>query len=536
MASADREDKGGVALVLHAHMPWVLDADASVCEWLFEAAAECYLPLLAALRELISEGISPQITIGLTPILLEQMEAPEFSGRFDAWLMGRIDAAEADELALRDEGEPELAALATEWRQEFCHVRRLFDAEGGSIVRGFAQLWSDGHIDLMSSAATHAYLPLLADDSRVMMQIQAGMDASRRHLGARPGGFWLPECGYAPKRLWRPPLREMQGEPLRPRCGIGELLARCGAAWTVLDSAQVIGGAPGAASDSFRTRSRAGPKQQPGHAPLPVFALEQRGGVAAFCRSSQLSESVWSADSGYPGHADYREFHRTRFPSRLRYWRVTARDGDLAGRMPYVIPAGRAQAEADAADFVRRCCALTATGSSDGTSGVVVGAYDAELFGHWWHEGVAFLKAVIRGLQTSGEVRAVTCRSRLEEYPPAVVAAPPAGSWGDGGADAVWMNHDTESVWADIYRCEGAFEARLARGPGVATGLEEANRWLMLMEASDWPFAISTLRNPEFARRTVAALRGRFEQALCRAPGDAGADGRMAPFAWLNLP
>ena len=535
MAPAEPGIPGGVALVLHAHMPWVLDAEPSVCEWLFEAAAECYLPLLAALRELAGEGISPQITIGFTPVLLEQLAVPEFSGRFDAWLADRIEAADEDEAAFRDEGEPELAGLAARWREEFRRVRQSFEDEGGSIVRGYAQLWRDGHIDVMSSAATHAYLPLLGDDDRVLMQVRAGFAASERHFGARPSGFWLPECGYAPARLWRPPLRDMRDEPLRPRRGIGGLLAECGAAWTVLDSGQVSGGPAGSASDPGRPRPTAASKPHTPGALPPVFALETAGGVAVFTRSGQLSESVWSADSGYPGHADYREFHRTRYPSRLRYWRITGRDGDLARRMAYAPQDAKARAAADAADFVRRCCALAGTGTSEGQPSLVVGAYDAELFGHWWHEGIAFLQAAIRGLQTSSEVQAVTCGRRLKAHRPSAVAAPAAGSWGAGGADSVWMNSETESVWLDIYRCERAFRAALESGAGDAAALNAANRQLMLMEASDWPFAISTLRSPELARRKAAAYAAAFDEDLIADGGGTGIERAEQPFAWLRV-
>jgi len=48
----------------------------------------------------------------------------------------------------------------------------------------------------------------------------------------------------------------------------------------------------------------------------------------------------------------------------------------------------------------------------DGRPGLVVAAYDTELFGHWWHEGPAFLERVLRLLPRAG-VRLTTLRGRF---------------------------------------------------------------------------------------------------------------------------
>ena len=41
-------------------------------------------------------------------------------------------------------------------------------------------------------------LPLLATDSGVRLQVEAGVAAHRERFGAWSGGFWLPECAYRP--------------------------------------------------------------------------------------------------------------------------------------------------------------------------------------------------------------------------------------------------------------------------------------------------------------------------------------------------
>ena len=70
-----------------------------------------------------------------------------------------------------------------------------FTERGGDLLRAFAP-----HAQWTSSA-THAVLPLLATDAGVRAQVQSGVDAHRRPLRRQEGwrgGFWLPECAYAP--------------------------------------------------------------------------------------------------------------------------------------------------------------------------------------------------------------------------------------------------------------------------------------------------------------------------------------------------
>ena len=76
----------------------------------------------------------------------------------------------------------------------------------GALDRGLATLFGDR--PTWTSTATHAVLPLLASDSGVGLQLQTGIASHRRRFGDWIGGFWLPECAYAP---WLDPLLEEAG-------------------------------------------------------------------------------------------------------------------------------------------------------------------------------------------------------------------------------------------------------------------------------------------------------------------------------------
>ncbi|MGB0276827.1 MAG: DUF1957 domain-containing protein, partial [Synechococcus sp.] len=62
--------KGAVALVLHAHLPYVRSAQPGSLEedWFFQALIECYLPLLDVLEQAAADPhCQPKLTIGLSP-------------------------------------------------------------------------------------------------------------------------------------------------------------------------------------------------------------------------------------------------------------------------------------------------------------------------------------------------------------------------------------------------------------------------------------------------------------------------------------
>ncbi|MEC8424941.1 MAG: 1,4-alpha-glucan branching protein domain-containing protein, partial [Myxococcota bacterium] len=244
-------------------------------------------------------------------------------------------------------------------------------------------------------------------------------------------------------------------------------------------------------------------------------------GVTAFARHPDVSEQVWSADAGYPGDGRYLEFHKRRGQAGHRYWRVTARDIDLGGKRPYEPGAVPAAIHAHAAHFSETVAErLGAWRNHTGRDGCLTAAFDAELFGHWWFEGPAFLKDVLLTLHHDSRVRVETSAARLQRTPADKVAWLPAGTWGHGGDDRVWINPRTRWMWEALYRAEDRFLGLLwqSRQPGApgntAPLLKEVGRELLLMQASDWQFVIETGGAVDYGYRRFAVHLDRFE-ALC---------------------
>jgi len=151
--------------------------------------------------------------------------------------------------------------------------------------------------------------------------------------------------------------------------------------------------------------------------------------------------------------------------------------------------------------------------AKSGQAGIILSAYDTELFGHWWFEGVAWLKEVLRQLSTNPDVELTTAGNYLETDPPQEVISLPESSWGEGGGHWTWLNPQTEWMWPLIHHAERRMEQLVERYPqaeGEMRGvLNQAARELLLLEASDWPFLVSTGQAREYAS-------GRFQQHLAR--------------------
>jgi 1,4-alpha-glucan branching enzyme len=183
------EQRGALAIVLHTHMPYVEGFGTWPFgeEWLWEAIASCYLPLLDLLRE------GAPLSLSLTPVLCDQLEAPDLGERFESFVDDvRRVTHERDAAGLRDGGHEALAREVERSWQDYARAGEHMQRIDGDLLGELA-----AHAQ-WTSAATHAILPLLATDAGVRLQLQSGIRSHRRRFGDWAGGLWLPECAYAP--------------------------------------------------------------------------------------------------------------------------------------------------------------------------------------------------------------------------------------------------------------------------------------------------------------------------------------------------
>jgi 1,4-alpha-glucan branching enzyme len=384
--SAARTSPGELAIVLHSHMPYVEGFGTWPFgeEWLWEAIATSYLPLIDAL----AKPGGDRVTLSITPVLADQLEVAGALERCAEFLQTiRPESHRLDIEELRAAGEDALAAelerSAAEYASRARDLERLTSGGGGLLV-ALAPYAS------WTSSATHAILPLLATDAGALLQVQTGVAAHRRRFGGWHGGFWLPECAHA---AW-----------------LDEVLEDAGVRATCVELTGLFG-----LGDDRHLRPLRAPDG-------PVLWPLDRATIAL----------VWGHD-GYPSRAPYRDSHR-HTTHRHHVWR---NDG-----APYDHSAALRQARADAAEFVARVRQRVAGG------GVCVCALDTELLGHWWYEGVHWLAAVLEEAARQGLALTTLDDALQRHEPVPAPAHLPVSTWGDGGDLRTWSGPQAaELAW-----------------------------------------------------------------------------------------
>ena len=480
--------KGYLALVLHAHLPFVRHPEHEHFleeRWLYEAITETYIPLLQVFERLTAENIPFRLTVSLSPPLVSMLTDPLLQERYLKHLERQIELSHRE--VDRTRGTP-FQDTALMYRHLFQEARRFFcDTCGRNLVRGFKRFQDAGRLELITCAATHGYLPLLmVNPEAVRAQIALAVDLHRRHFGTHPRGIWLPECAYTP--------------------GLDQILKEYGIKFFFTDTHGVL-------YASHRPR-------------YGVYApIYCPSGVAAFGRDVESSRQVWSAREGYPGDFDYREFYRDigfdldfdyikpyihpdgiRVHTGFKYYRIT---GTGNHKEPYVPAWAAAKAAVHAANFMfnRQLQVDYLSGLMDRPP-IIVAPYDAELFGHWWFEGPLWLEQLVRKMhREQNTVELLTPGDYLERFRCNQVATPCASSWGNKGYNEVWLCQANDWIYRHLHLAAERMTA-LAGDYPEATGLlrralNQAARELLLAQSSDWAFIMATGTMVDYAvRRT----------------------------------
>ena len=492
---------GSLALVLHAHLPWVRhpDQDRFLEEyWLFEAVAECYLPLLKLIRDWARDGVNWSFSLGITPTLAAMWADPLLRFRIQRYLAERRDLArmECERTILI----PELQAVAQFHRAFYDQVWEEWVACGGDLVGAFATWAQTGRLELLAGPATHPILPLLTiEPGSLRAQLRLGLREHERRFGHCPQGLWLPECAWSPA--------------LEPH------LLAVGVRHSIVETHGLLKGSPPAPSAIF----------------LPV---RSPGGITVFGRDPLSARQVWSRQGGYPGDPRYREFHRdlsdeaewesvsrflpgagVRYPSGLKYHRVT---GGGADKLFYDRSEAMQAVKEHVTHFLsQRQHQLRQARAGLTRTPVIVSPYDAELFGHWWFEGPEFLDGVMRQASRFG-IGPQTLSGASGDSTEAWVSQPAESSWGAGGHLGVWL-HPSNADLQPRLRSAGAKMVSVARtaiiaaesgdpaGSRLGEWARQAGRELLLAQASDWPFLIRMGTAEGYARRRVEGHLQAFE-------------------------
>jgi 1,4-alpha-glucan branching enzyme len=488
--------QGYLVLTLHTHLPFIRHPehpDFLEERWLFEAITETYLPLLERFERLHQEGVPFRITMSFTPTLLAMLADPLLQERYVRHLERLIELAGKE--VERTRWMAPFHRLALFYHHRLTSARRLYvDTYRSNLIAPFRALMDAGVLEGLACCATHGYLPLMdVVPTAARAQVRIGAQAFEQAFGRRAAGFWLPECGYQP--------------------GHDVFLQEQGLRYFLTDAHGVLFGSP---------RPKYGT-----YAPVICPA----SGVAAFGRDLESSKSVWSAEEGYPGDYDYREFYRdigfdveydyirpylagdgTRCHTGLKYYRIT---GPTNEKQPYDPDRALNKAGEHAANFLfnRQKQAEHLRGLLD-RAPLIVSPYDAELFGHWWFEGPDWLELLIRQAAQQQTVQLLTPSEYLERYPTNQRTAPSLSSWGNGGYSDVWLNGANDWIYRHLhkmaYRMTQAADTHAQTDATRARILNQMGRELLLAQSSDWAFILKTQTHTTYAYRRLHDHMARF--------------------------
>ncbi len=534
MSVSDSRPAGFLTLTLHAHLPYVVNHGTwpHGMEWLHEAAAETYLPLLRVLGNLERDGIALNCNLNLSPILLEQLAHPVFKAEFPHYLQRKILAAREDEAYFTSMGEVHYAETARFWQEFFLAALSDFEGLNCEIVQGFRAFNDKGLIDIITCGATHGYMPLLGTDESVRAQVRTAVTVHQRHIGKHPRGIWAPECGYRPAGFWNYPVANRDGSPAAPgfnRIGVEQALSESDIDFFFVDT-HLVEESARVTSPYERQRGgepRKGETQAPQNSHRRLYQpyyvdgpYDERYATTVFPRDPRTGMQVWSGDWGYPGDAVYLDFHKKRWPGGHRYWRVTGARIDMADKQPYYPQQAAERIRDHASHFVDLVGEVLQTSRSreETNPPILCSPFDAELFGHWWFEGPLWLEAVARLLHNRPNgLELITCAEYLDRYPPAGTIKMHEGSWGAEGTHHVWMNPETAWTYTHIYSAE-LYTRELCTAGGWKDGglgeriVKQLCRELLLLESSDWQFLITTGAARDYAEMRFETHNDQFNE------------------------
>lgn len=490
-------EKGYLALVLHAHLPYVRHVEREDYleeRWLFEAITECYIPLLQVFDGLVRDHVSYCLTMSLTPTLLTMLDDELLLERYKKHLLKLLELA--DKEVVRTAKDPSFHLLALYYKEQLGLIYKYAEQYDFHLIPRFRRLQQIGYLELITCTATHGFLPLMMTEEAIRAQIAVGIQTHEAYLGVKPKGIWLPECGYTP--------------------GIDRIMKELGLQFFFVENHAIE------YLDPQPTNGLYAPVSTP-------------SGVLAFGRDLESSKQVWSANDGYPGDYDYREYYRDigfdldeeyigpfihpegiRVNTGFKYYRIT---GQAKEKEAYNLEWASDKAATHASNFMfKREKQVEHLSSHMNRKPLIIAPYDAELFGHWWYEGPQFINFLCRKLaHDQSTVKLITPTQYMNEYTDRQhVAQLPTSSWGRDGYGDVWLQDNNSWIYRHLHHAEKRMIEMTRKCSDGSTlqrrAIQQATRELLLAQSSDWAFIMDQQTMVDYAIKRTKLHIKRFTQ------------------------
>ncbi len=480
--------KNYIIFLLHAHLPFVRETEKEAPleeRWLFEAISETYLPLMRVFRRLDSDGIPFKINVSLSPVLSAMLSDELLQDRYIQHVNKMLKLAERE--LIRTSTNPQINELAKMYQNLYeKNLEDFVHRYGKNLIKGLDYFYKKGKINVMACPATHPYLPLYRHyPETINAQVRLALQYHYETFGKSSRGFWLPECGYYP--------------------GLEKILKENGVRFTFGEAHALL---------------FADPKPKYGtYAPIKC-----KNGITMFGRDLVSANAVWSSEEGYPGDFSYREFYRDigfdlpldyigpyihkggdRSFTGFKYYAVT---GATEKKRVYHPEDAKEKIEEHADNFIyNQRNRLKKIASLMDIPPVISCYYDAELFGHWWFEGLQWIESLVRKINETDDLEMTLAADYCKEIEELQITQPVFGSWGNKGYSEVWLDGRNDWVYRHTHKAVERMLELIKRFPNESglkkRALDQAAREVLLSQASDWPFIMRSGTTVSYAVRRV---------------------------------
>jgi 1,4-alpha-glucan branching enzyme len=464
--------------VLNTHMPYAKNKaypyTTEYC-WFLDCMTDTYIPLFSLFEDLGDKEIDFAITISLTPSVLEMMSDPDLCKLYENYIESKIQFLKES----YKYNVPGIQAIVGYHLQRFEKCReQLISRWNGNLIGILRKLNITGKIEFITSAISHAYLPLWeSKPSSVKWQVSSSIEYFQSIFKKKPSGFWLPECGYFN--------------------GLEEILSSMELRYFFTAYDGIIKGTPAPKYDVN----------------LPVLCSNN---VAVFGKDWLPHNKIWDEFCGYPGDRDYLNFHSdikniiktnknfpfSNIPSvHLSAIQYLAKNGAI-----YNPDVAYNKILAHAKDFAKACSdRFTEISKNIPEEPVIVALFDTEHFGHFWHEGILWLKEFITEVNRSQPCfKLSTPSSYLRREPTLQHVQPSPSSWGYQGYNETWLVDDNHFVYPIIHRFIEEIEKHVLKNDCSLKFKQALLKELWLVQSSDWAFMIQKNSFAEYAKMRIA--------------------------------
>lgn len=488
---AKKTKKAMVNLILQAHLPYIRHEENEHFfeeDWYYEALTESYFPLVRMFHRLEEKNTPYRITLVISPSLAEMLKDKTYSERFEIYLKNHIALGESE--VKRLEQDEAMRSVANDILNKYKTVLSEFEAYGKEPLNAFISLLKNGNAEIITSVAAHPFLPLY--ESRPAL-IKSGLTtAAKVHFITFKNyskGIWFPDCGYYP--------------------GLDEILKK-----NVLESRYFYVSPTGfALSDKCIKRGCYAP-------------VHTSSGLYAFALDMALRDYVTSSFTGYPGDDDYREFYRDiGFDLDIKYIRSflpNMKESGFTGYKYYAVSGKRddkkiynaeraAQKTSIHADHFVSCIEKKAKDVSSliDLPPIFNIAFDTELFGHWWSEGVEWLEKVLVNLSNSEDLVCATSSDYLDEFENDVYDGVVVRSSNAFNTYSYpYIDGENSCIQRSIFNAIDKVEDLSTRfkgdkNPVKQRYIKQAVKEILLVTSSDWPQLIHNNTCTEYATMRI---------------------------------